>query len=75
MEPEEVARAFDELHTSGKVHHFGVSNHTAAQIELMQKYVQRPLVINQLELRLLRLAKYLSCQRIRWKMEIKSQKS
>ncbi len=53
VEPEEVARAFDELHKNGKVHHFGVSNHTAGQIALLQKYVQQPLVINQVELNLL----------------------
>ena len=51
--PEEVARAFDELHTSGKVRFFGVSNHTAAQIELLRKYVRQPLVVNQVELSLL----------------------
>lgn len=50
VEPEEVARALDDLHTSGKVRYFGVSNHTPAQIELLKKYVTQPLVINQLEL-------------------------
>ena len=34
VEPEEVARAFDELYSAGKVRFFGVSNHTAAQIQL-----------------------------------------
>lgn len=53
VEPEEVARAFDALHTSGKVRCFGVSNHTPAQIELLCRYVSQPLVINQLELSLL----------------------
>ncbi len=53
VEPEEVARAFDTLHQSGKVRFFGVSNHTAAQITLMQKHVRQPLVVNQLELSLL----------------------
>ena len=28
VEPEEVARAFDDLQSAGKVRHFGVSNHT-----------------------------------------------
>ena len=51
--PEEVARAFDALSQSGKVRFFGVSNHTAAQIALLQKYVRQPLVVNQLELSLL----------------------
>lgn len=53
VEPEEVARAFDALHQSGKVRFFGVSNHTAAQIALLQKYLKQPLVANQLELNLL----------------------
>jgi Predicted oxidoreductase len=50
VEPEEVARAFDELQTAGKVRYFGVSNHTPAQIELLKKYVKQPLVANQLQL-------------------------
>lgn len=53
MEPEEVARAFDELHRGGKVRYFGVSNHTAAQMALLARYVDQPLVVNQLELSLL----------------------
>lgn len=52
-EPEEVASAFDELQRSGKVRHFGVSNHSAAQISLLRKYVDQPLVANQIELSLL----------------------
>jgi predicted oxidoreductase len=51
-EPEEIAAAFDDLHTAGKVRHFGVSNHSAAQIELLRKHVRHPLVVNQLELNL-----------------------
>lgn len=53
VEPEEVARAFDELHASGKVRYFGVSNHTPMQIEFLKKYVRQPLVVNQIELNLL----------------------
>lgn len=53
IEPEEVARAFDDLHRSGKVRYFGVSNHTGMQIELLKKYVNQPLVVNQLELNIL----------------------
>ncbi len=49
VEPAEVAAAFDELHASGKVRHFGVSNHTPAQIELLKRDVRQPLVVNQLE--------------------------
>lgn len=49
VEPAEVASAFDELQASGKVRHFGVSNHTPAQIELLKRHVRQPLVVNQLE--------------------------
>ncbi len=48
-EPAEVAAAFDELHTAGKVRHFGVSNHNPAQIDLLRQHVRQPLVVNQLE--------------------------
>lgn len=50
VEPEEVARAFDELAAAGKVRHFGVSNHTPGQIELLRRHVTQPLVANQLQL-------------------------
>jgi predicted oxidoreductase len=50
VEPDEVARAFDELHAAGKVRYFGVSNHTPAQIELLKKSLNQPLVANQLQL-------------------------
>jgi predicted oxidoreductase len=53
VEPEEVARAFVELHQSGKVRYFGVSNHNVGQMALLQKYVTQPLVVNQLEINLL----------------------
>jgi predicted oxidoreductase len=53
VEPEEVARAFDDLHTAGKVRYFGVSNHTAAQISLLRKYVRQPNVFNQVAFNLL----------------------
>jgi predicted oxidoreductase len=53
VEPEDVARAFSELEQSGKVRYFGVSNHSAAQIELLKKFVEQPLVVNQLELNLI----------------------
>lgn len=49
MEPEEVAEAFTQLRESGKVRHFGVSNHKPSQIELLQKYVEYPLVTDQLQ--------------------------
>jgi len=50
VEPEEVARAFDELQASGKVLNFGVSNHTPRQIDLLRKDVRQPIVANQLQL-------------------------
>jgi predicted oxidoreductase len=49
VEPQEVASAFDELKSGGKVRYFGVSNHTAMQIELLKKYVTQPLVANQIQ--------------------------
>ncbi|MFE5336703.1 aldo/keto reductase family oxidoreductase [Isoptericola sp. NPDC056573] len=50
VEPDEVARAFDELESSGKVRSFGVSNHTPGQIELLKHSVRQPIVANQLQL-------------------------
>ena len=49
MEPEEVAEAFDQLEKSGKVRHFGVSNHRPVQIELLKKCVKQDLIIDQLQ--------------------------
>jgi predicted oxidoreductase len=50
VEPEEVARAFDDLAAAGKVRAFGVSNHTARQMDLLRKYVNQPIVANQVQL-------------------------
>jgi predicted oxidoreductase len=50
VEPEEVAEAFTILHSSGKVKHFGVSNQNPMQIELLSKYINQKLIINQLQL-------------------------
>ncbi|HEY3503787.1 MAG TPA: aldo/keto reductase [Actinocatenispora sp.] len=50
VEPEEVAAAFDELESAGKVRAFGVSNHTPGQIELLKTAVRQPLVANQVQL-------------------------
>lgn len=49
VEPEKVAKAFDELEQSGKVRAFGVSNHKPMQIELLKKYVKQPLLFNQMQ--------------------------
>ena len=50
MEPAEVAEAFDELEAKGKVKAFGVSNHSALQIELLQREMKQTLSINQMQL-------------------------
>jgi predicted oxidoreductase len=50
VEPEEVAEAFDTLHAAGKVRHFGVSNHTPGQIELLKSAVRQKLLFNQVQL-------------------------
>ena len=49
IEPEEVAEAFNALESAGKVRHFGISNHNPRQIELLQKFVDQKLLINQLQ--------------------------
>jgi len=50
MIPEEIGEAFAALKQSGKVRHFGVSNHSAAQIARLQKHIGERLVINQIQL-------------------------
>ncbi len=50
VEPEEVAAAFDELESSGKVRAFGVSNHTPRQIDVLKTAVTQPIVANQIQL-------------------------
>ncbi|WP_281348886.1 aldo/keto reductase [Listeria valentina] len=49
VEPDEVAAAFDELERAGKVRHFGVSNESPLQIELLKKSVKQKLIVNQLQ--------------------------
>ncbi|SEO79561.1 Predicted oxidoreductase [Amphibacillus marinus] len=53
VEPEEVAEAFAELKAAGKVKHFGVSNQNPGQIELLKKYLEEDLIINQLQFSLM----------------------
>ena len=48
MDADEVAEAFAQLKQSGKVRHFGVSNFTPGQFELLAS--RTPLVTNQVEL-------------------------
>jgi len=50
MDADEVAEAFTELHKSGKVRHFGVSNFTPAQFALLQSRLPFTLATNQIEI-------------------------
>ena len=50
LDPKEVARAFDELSTSGKVLNFGVSNFLPAQVSALKEYMDLPIITNQLEI-------------------------
>lgn len=52
VEPDEVANAFDLLFRSGKVRSFGVSNHSARQMEYLSGILDHSLVANQLEISL-----------------------
>lgn len=54
MEPDEIAEAFTRLKQSGKVRNFGVSNMNPGQIRFLQRSLPDPLVVNQLEMSLLR---------------------
>jgi predicted oxidoreductase len=48
MDAAELAGTFEDLRAAGKVRHFGVSNFTPAQLELL--HARTPLVTNQVEL-------------------------
>lgn len=50
MDADDVAEAFLQLHQSGKVRHFGVSNFTPAQFSLLQSRLPFKLVTNQVEI-------------------------
>jgi predicted oxidoreductase len=50
MDADQVAEAFTKLKQSGKVKHFGVSNFTASQFDLLQSRLDMPLVTNQVEI-------------------------
>lgn len=50
MNPEEIAKAFDQLKEQGKVLNFGVSNFTNEQFELLSSYSSQPLITNQVEI-------------------------
>ena len=49
VDPAEVAEAFNDLQKAGKVKQFGVSNQNVVQMELLSKYVEQKLVVNQLQ--------------------------
>lgn len=55
MNPEEVAGAFAQLKEAGKVREFGVSNFRPSQVSLLQKFCPMRLVVNQVEISLLKL--------------------
>lgn len=56
MEPDEIAEAFAELKTLGKVNQFGVSNFSSSQFEMLNAYT--PLVTNQVEISILHLSAF-----------------
>lgn len=53
MELDEVAATFDELQSSGKVRHFGVSNFNPLQFDLLQSGLNQQLMFNQLQFSLM----------------------
>ena len=52
LQPEQVAAAFERLHAAGEVRHFGVSNYSPGQIALLAAALDRPLMVNQLQVSL-----------------------
>ncbi|MCP4324863.1 MAG: oxidoreductase [Psychromonas sp.] len=50
MDVDVVAETFAELKVAGKVKHFGVSNFSASQFELLQSRLDLPLITNQVEI-------------------------
>ena len=53
MDPDEVAEAFTSLRQAGKVLHFGVSNFTPSQFDLLASRLDFPLITNQIEVSVL----------------------
>lgn len=51
-DPEETADALESLLRSGKVRYFGVSNQRSSQIELLSRYLEHKIMVNQLQLSL-----------------------
>ncbi|MBP3894243.1 MAG: aldo/keto reductase [Atopobiaceae bacterium] len=50
MVPEDIARAFQELHDAGKVIDFGVSNQNPAMMERLAQYLPFPIAANQVQI-------------------------
>jgi predicted oxidoreductase len=70
MDADEVAEAFTELRQSGKVLHFGVSNFTPSQFELLASRLSFPLVTNEVQFSVMHLDAWADgtldlCQRLR----------
>jgi predicted oxidoreductase len=55
-DPHEVASAFDKLKQQGKVRHFGVSNFLPSQVMMLQRWLDAPLLVNQVKIHLMHLA-------------------
>jgi predicted oxidoreductase len=55
MNPHEIATAFEQLHKSGKVRYFGVSNFIPSFVSALQSRLSHALVVNQVEIHLGRL--------------------
>jgi predicted oxidoreductase len=66
LNPHEVAEAFVKLKAAGKVLHFGVSNFTPSQFEMLQQFLPFPLVTNQIEISLSRIDS-LFTEQARWR--------
>jgi predicted oxidoreductase len=56
FDPDEVAGSLEDLMSSGKVRHVGVSNFSPSQLELLAAAATVPLVVNQVEINLHRIA-------------------
>lgn len=70
MDADELAEAFAELRRSGKVLHFGVSNFTPSQFELLASRLSFPLVTNEVQFSVMHLDTWYDgtldlCQRLR----------
>src|ERR1051325_7736727 len=54
-DPEEVAKTFSQLKSSGKVRYFGVSNFRPSLVTALQVACSMPLIVNQVEISLAKL--------------------